>query len=100
MLVSENNERKKKIDSLIINLITTDLQPLFIVEDSAFTGYRKYALSHPIKNCTCVLTHNGHFCTLRVFSKAGNIIDKKRNWLKPSIVNEILFLNSCKFNYE
>ena len=42
MLVSENNERRKKIDSSIINLITTDLQPLSIVEDSAFTGLMKF----------------------------------------------------------
>lgn len=33
----------------------------------------------------------------RVFSKAGNIINKKRNRLKPNIVNQILFLNSCKY---
>lgn len=40
--VSENSEKKKKIDSLIINLITTDLQPLSIVEDSAFTALMKF----------------------------------------------------------
>ena len=58
-----------------------------------FTNTVKYPhLSMLVRQYFCIMGTS--VPSERVFSKAGNIIDKKRSRLKENIVNQILFLNS------